>query len=328
MSQPNLLTPPAHISPQSALHLSQKAPLILSKPPTSSLPWPLSLLSSSESPETWTTYENLFYTCLQTGDDASARQILSFFSNRFSETNERVIVLRGLYEELQARNKVELEAVLKKYNQLISEDPTRFLVRKRKVAVLKSLEEMEEAIGECVRLVEESPTDVEGWAELGELYKSQNLFPQAIYCLEEVLLSCPNSWGAHATLATLHHLSSSSAPTPSIPSLTLSLRHFCRSIELNDSYLRGFYGLKVLSSELIPLLQNYNPSSRRNQHNDEEDVAPPKLETVKKLEELATGKLGEIVRRYGAGDNGWTGYEESEIAAARKLLDKEGKVVR
>ena len=42
--------------------------------------------------------------------------------------------------------------------------------------------------------MESFPTDIEAWSELSDLYFSQNLFPQAIFCLEEVLLISPNAW--------------------------------------------------------------------------------------------------------------------------------------
>lgn len=53
------------------------------------------------------------------------------------------------------------------------------------------------------------------------------------------------------------------------------------------------------------------------------DLAPPSIETVKKLNELATAKLAEIVRRSTSGEKGWDGYNAAEIAAARALLDKD-----
>jgi CRISPR/Cas system CMR subunit Cmr6 (Cas7 group RAMP superfamily) len=64
-------------------------------------------------------------------------------------------------------------------------------------------------------------------------------------------------------------------------------------------------------------------NSKRNHQNDDEDLPLPKLSTVKKLEELATAKLAEIVRNYGAGKKGWTGYDEAEVIAARELLDRD-----
>lgn len=45
-----------------------------------------------------------------------------------------------------------------------------------------------------VGLLDASPTDAEAWAELADLYLTQNLYPQAIFSLEEVLLITPNAW--------------------------------------------------------------------------------------------------------------------------------------
>lgn len=129
---------------------------------------------------------------------------------------------------------------------------------------------------------------------------------------------------AHAQLATLYYLSTPS----SLSTLSLSLRYFCRSIELNDSYLRGYYGLKLASQKLIPLLSDSTSVKRNNNADEEEAGPPPKLATVKKLEELATSKLAEIVRQYGAGNKGWTGLDEAEVIAARALLDRDGKIER
>ncbi|KAF2684914.1 protein prenylyltransferase [Lentithecium fluviatile CBS 122367] len=323
MTHANLLTPPAQITPQTALALSQKAPPILSTSPTSPLPWPLSLLFSRETPETWTIHENLLFASLRTGDDASARQVLDRLTTRFGADNERIITLRGIYEEALAKDDKDLEKVFEGYEKVLKADPTNFGVRKRRVAVLKSLGRTADAITALTVLLENSPTDAEAWAELGELYASMGAWGQAIFCLEEVLLIMPNAWSAHAQLATLHYLS---APA-SLPPLTLSLRHFARSVELNDSYLRGYYGLKLISSKLIPLLSESTSVSKRN-NNDDDDTPPPKLQSVKKLEELATSKLAEAIRQYSSGNKDWAGLDEAEVIAARELLDRDGKVER
>jgi hypothetical protein len=52
-------------------------------------------------------------------------------------------------------------------------------------------------------------------------------------------------------------------------------------------------------------------------------LSPPATETIEKLDELATEKLVEITRRYSAGESGWQGYDEAEIAAAKDLIKKE-----
>lgn len=53
------------------------------------------------------------------------------------------------------------------------------------------------------------------------------------------------------------------------------------------------------------------------------DLAPPSIENVKKLNELATARLAEIVRRSTSGEKGWDGYNAAEIAAAQEVLDKD-----
>jgi hypothetical protein len=132
---------------------------------------------------------------------------------------------------------------------------------------------------------------------------------------------------AHAHVATLHYLSTASNNPPSLNSLALALKHFCRSVELNDSYLRGYYGLKLLTSKLNSVLSD-SSSNKRNTQEDDNDIPLPSAATVKKLEEIATSKLAEIVRRYKSGRKDWGGYDEAEIIAARELLDRDGKTER
>ncbi|XPT02053.1 tetratricopeptide repeat domain-containing protein [Ascochyta lentis] len=324
MATANLLTPPTNIPPPTALALSQKAPLILSNPPTSSLPWPLSLLFSRETPESWAIHENLLLSALRTGDEAAAAQILSRLESRFGEHNERIITLRGIYNEATAQTPADLERVFEGYEKILREDPTNVSIRKRRVAVLKSLGRTTDAITAVTVLLQNSPTDVEAWAEASDLYASQAAWAQAIYCAEEVLLIAPISWSAHAHVATLHYLSSTSSSPPNTTSLALALKHFCRAAELNDSYLRAFYGLKLVASKLVPLLSDTPVSlkKRSDQDDDTNDVPLPSLTSVQKLDELATKKLGDMVRGFAGAKKGTSGYDEAEIIAAKELLNR------
>ena len=58
------------------------------------------------------------------------------------------------------------------------------------------------------------------------------------------------------------------------------------------------------------------------------DLAPPTLATVQKLNELATAKLAEILRRASTGEKGWDGYEQAELIAARELLDRDTQSIQ
>jgi hypothetical protein len=52
----------------------------------------------------------------------------------------------------------------------------------------------------------------------------------------------------------------------------------------------------------------------------------PERKTIEKLNEVATSKLAEIVRRHSAGETLWQGYNSGEVAAARDLLSKSAPV--
>ena len=116
-----LLHPPAHPSPSLALRISQQAPLIL-RARSSALPIPF--LSGGDPPERWTIYESLLLSCLETGDDESARLCVEKLIDRFGVTNERVMGLKGLFQEAVAGDDAALERILRGYEAILNDDPT------------------------------------------------------------------------------------------------------------------------------------------------------------------------------------------------------------
>jgi tetratricopeptide (TPR) repeat protein len=183
------------------------------------------------------------------------------------------------------------------------------------------MDQLPEAFTQLVNLLDVSPTDPEAWAELADLYIGQGLLDQAVFALEEVLLIQPNAWNIHTTLAEVLYQSSQNLTNPSNLSKVLaeSMRRYLRSIELCENYLRGYYGLKLVTAKLLPIIPEAAKSSSRDAPYS--DLALPTEGTVQALHELATAKLGEIVRRGTAGEKGWDGYDAAELKAARELLE-------
>jgi ER membrane protein complex subunit 2 len=123
-----LLHPPAHLPPSVALQLSQQAPIILQNPPTSISSYSISsLYASAETADLWTTYENLMQSCLRTGDEQSAHVCLERLTSRFGSENERVMALRGLFQEAIAENDAALERVLEEYDSILARDQTNMV---------------------------------------------------------------------------------------------------------------------------------------------------------------------------------------------------------
>lgn len=248
----SLLMPPTNSEPQTALALSQQAPAFFKSQSSWSLPYPLSLFSNSESQEKWQSYENIFLACLRTGDNESAYLCLEELTDRFGQTNERVIALRGLYAEATAKTPQELDDVMAHYEEILKEDPSVFAIRKRRAALLRSMGKTSEAVTALTNLLDTSPTDVETWAELADLYVELGLFDQAIFSLEEVLLFAPNAWNMQAKMGEVIFLSANRAEGgEQLKALSESMRRFCRSVELCDNYLRGYYGLKLVRLRIL-----------------------------------------------------------------------------
>ena len=105
-----------HTGPSAVVSLARHAPSFLS-----------STSSRSDTPETWLLYENLLLTCLRSHDDPSARACLDRLTARFGEKNEQVMALRGLYDEATASNRAELEAIVKRYEDVLVDDPTNMV---------------------------------------------------------------------------------------------------------------------------------------------------------------------------------------------------------
>ncbi|KAF4455239.1 hypothetical protein F53441_2389 [Fusarium austroafricanum] len=321
---PSLTRPQGQLSPAEALQLAQQAPTILKGNPKAFSVSPLvSLFSAAETAELWTIYENLIITCLRTGDDDSAHQCLERLVLRFGGENERVMALKGLIKEAEATNNNELQEVLKEYEDILQQDGTNIYIAKRRVALLRSMGKTTEAISALVWLLEFNPTDAEGWSELSDLYLSQGLYSQAIYALEEVLVLAPNAWNLHARLGEVTLMAANETSDGPQKYLANSVKRFCRSIELCEDYLRGYYGLKKVTDKI---LAEY---AKLKKQSEGDEFSLPDQQTLTKLNQAATEKLAEIVRRYGAQDPLWQGYNADEIAAARELLDKSSaEVVR
>jgi ER membrane protein complex subunit 2 len=109
--------------PSRILHLSQKAPSVLASAAPAIQTFPLTLLGKSESAATWADYESLFHACLTAGDDKSAYICLEKLTQRFGATNNRIMGLRGVYQEATANGPADLENVLRSYETILQEDP-------------------------------------------------------------------------------------------------------------------------------------------------------------------------------------------------------------
>ena len=108
-----------------ALALSQQTARFLRKNASiGSSKTPIPFLRSPESTEIWIECEKLLLSCLRTGDDKGAFLCLEKLIDRFGSNNEKVMGLRGLYQEAVAKDEVSLGKVLQDYDSILEKDPT------------------------------------------------------------------------------------------------------------------------------------------------------------------------------------------------------------
>lgn len=94
---------------------------------TSTIPIPF--VFPAESTDLWVTYERQFLSSLRIGDDKAAHLCLERLIDRFGATNERVMGLRGLYQEALAQDDAALSTILQEYTELLAEDPVNAVRR-------------------------------------------------------------------------------------------------------------------------------------------------------------------------------------------------------
>ena len=122
------LITPFRQSNSNALVLSQQAPDYLRKySSTGASAIPLPILSNEPS-DLWITYEKYMLSCLRTENDKAAHLCLERLIGRFGATNERLMGLRGLYQEAVAKDDEALENILQEYNEILAENPVNMVV--------------------------------------------------------------------------------------------------------------------------------------------------------------------------------------------------------
>jgi hypothetical protein len=69
-------------------------------------------------------YEHLMLSCLRTGDEESAHLCIKRLTERFGADNQKLMALRGLFQEAVAKDDAALKQVLEEYDSILSDDPT------------------------------------------------------------------------------------------------------------------------------------------------------------------------------------------------------------
>ena len=111
-------------APSEALDLSQRTDALLRNSTSiGGYRIPIPFLSSAESTDVWNGCEKLLLSCLRTSDDRGAFMCLERLIQRFGASHEKVMGLRGLYQEAVAEDENVLSKILREYDKILAENP-------------------------------------------------------------------------------------------------------------------------------------------------------------------------------------------------------------
>lgn len=133
-------------------------------------------------------YEQVCIAALDTGDVYLADKFLNELSDRFTDSF-RVRRLNAMAYEVAG----DYAEAYELYEELIQEDATETVARKRLIAILKSQGKYYEAATRLNDYLRQFSFDHEAWLELCDLYVKFQNYSKAAFCCEELILSSPQN---------------------------------------------------------------------------------------------------------------------------------------
>lgn len=188
--------------------------------------------------ESWAIYEqvaNATFDC--PGNEEVFKTCLSHLQKKFPDSI-RVQLLKGMELESKAR----FDAANAFYDDLLEEHPTNAAVMKRKVAVIIGKGDIKGAVDNLNKYLKIFPSDGEAWRQLVDLYLDLQQYPQAAFCLEELLLSNPFQSVFNQKYAEVRYTMGSRED------LLVARKYFAQALKLNPGNTRAMYGLYMAST--------------------------------------------------------------------------------
>ncbi|XP_033640668.1 ER membrane protein complex subunit 2-like [Asterias rubens] len=203
--------------------------------------------------EVWAVYEQVCIAALDVGDIEEAVGCIEALKTKFPQS-KRVKRLQGMKLEAQGR----FEDAKLVYDELLKEDPSNAMIRKRLVAILKAQDRIGDAIKELNRYLESFMADHEAWLELSDLYIQEQNYGKAAFCFEELIMSNPHNHLYHQRYAEIRYTQGG------VESMEIARKYFAQAVKLNSNNIRALYGLFLASTHLASQQKASGKSKKDN----------------------------------------------------------------
>lgn len=242
----------------------------------------LSILNDSKKrstlgPEEWTLYEQVAIAAMDCHSIDVARDCIKVLRKKFPES-KRV----GRLEAMLLEAKGSWAEAEKAYSSLLEDNPLDQMVLKRKVATAKAQGDISGAI-ECLnKYLETFMADHDAWRELAEIYVSLQMYKQAAFCYEELILSQPT--------VPLYHLAYADVlyTLGGLENLQAAKKYYASTIDLTGGKnTRALFGICLCTSAIGQLVKGRNKEEKESP--ELQSLAAAALE--KDYKQRAPGKL-------------------------------------
>eukprot|EP00238_Polyblepharides_amylifera_P014786 CAMPEP_0196576020 /NCGR_PEP_ID=MMETSP1081-20130531/5388_1 /TAXON_ID=36882 /ORGANISM="Pyramimonas amylifera, Strain CCMP720" /LENGTH=246 /DNA_ID=CAMNT_0041894507 /DNA_START=35 /DNA_END=772 /DNA_ORIENTATION=+ len=183
--------------------------------------------------ELWMVHEQVCIAALDVQDHALALRCIQKLANKFPES-VRVGRLRGM--ALEGAGKWAEAGAL--YDRLLEKNSTNGPIIKRKAALERSQGNFKAAVDRLNDYLTVFMADVEAWAELADIYLENEMYQQAAFCMEELVVAAPHNYLFHLRYAEILYTWGGAE------NLRLALKYFSAAVELTTgACLRALTGM-------------------------------------------------------------------------------------
>lgn len=200
----------------------------------------------------WTLYEQVAIAAMDCQSLEVAKDCIKVLQKKFPES-KRV----GRLEAMLLEAKGSWAEAEKAYSSLLEDNPIDQVISMRRVAMAKARGDILGAIDYLNKYLEIFMADHDAWRELAEIYVSLQMYKQAAFCYEELILSQP--------MIPLHHLAYADViyTIGGLENLQTAKKYYASTIELTGGKnIRALYGICLCTSAIAQLSKGRNSEDK------------------------------------------------------------------
>uniref|UniRef100_A0A7N0U7Z5 ER membrane protein complex subunit 2 n=1 Tax=Kalanchoe fedtschenkoi TaxID=63787 RepID=A0A7N0U7Z5_KALFE len=221
---------------------------------------------SALGPDEWTLYEQVAVAAMDCQCLDVAKECVKALQQKFPGS-KRVGRLEAMLLEAKGAW-VEAE---KAYSSLLEDNPFDQVVQKRRIAMEKARGNISVAIDYLNKYLEIFMADHDAWRELAEIYISLQMYKQAAFCYEELILAQPTIPLYHLAYADVLYT------LGGLENIQAAKKYYASTIDLTGGKnTRAIYGICLCRSAIA------NLSKTRNKDEKESEIASLAAQALEK----------------------------------------------